>query len=208
MSTGELHREQYSARVPGWQQLDDHCWYAIQIRCQFEKKVAAQLQNKGIETFVPLVSQVHRWSDRRRVVEVPLFPGYGFVRIPFAPDHRIRVLQTAGLTSFVTMNGTPIPVPEKQIEDVRLLLSQRVSSSVYPFVKAGQRVRIRGGCLDGIEGILLQCSKYSSLVISIAAVQSSLAIRVENCDLELIQFLSPTSEFDNNLPEHICNHLL
>jgi transcription antitermination factor NusG len=186
MLTAELNWEQYSARASGWQKLDDPCWYAIQTRCRFEKKVAAQLQNKGVETFVPLVSQVHRWSDRRQVVEVPLFPGYGFVRISDLSAYRLRVLQTAGLTSFVTVNGMPVPVPEKQIEDVRLLLSQGVSSSVSPFVKAGQRVRIRGGCLDGIEGIFLQCNQDSSLVISIAAIQRSLAIRVENYDLELI----------------------
>src|SRR5271167_4021459 len=75
--------------------LGEPCWYAIQTRCRSERKVAAQLQNKGIETFLPLVKQVHHWSDRRQVIEQPLFPGYGFVRLPDSPAQRLRVLQTA-----------------------------------------------------------------------------------------------------------------
>jgi transcription termination/antitermination protein NusG len=81
------------------------------------KNVAVQLEAKGIETFLPFTKQVHRGSDRRQVIELPLFPGYGFVHIPAAPDDSLGVLQTVGLTGFVTMNSTPILVPEKQIED-------------------------------------------------------------------------------------------
>jgi len=66
------------------------CWYAIQTRCRFEKKAATQLQDKGIETFLPLVKQIHHWSDRRQIVEVPLFPGYGFVRLADSPACRLR----------------------------------------------------------------------------------------------------------------------
>ena len=140
-----------TAQIPA-PAAEDNSWYAIQIRIRFEKKVAVQLQAKGIETFLPFIKQVHRWSDRRQVIELPLFPGYGFVRISAAPDHRLRVLQTVGLTEFVTMNGTPIPVPEKQIEDVQLLLSNNLACRAYPFIKVGQRVRIRGGASTGWKG--------------------------------------------------------
>ena len=119
---------------------EELCWYAIQTRCRFERKVAAQLQNKGIETFLPLVKQVHRWSDRRQVIEQPLFPGYGFVRLADSPAQRLRVLQTAGVNGFVMMNGFPVPVPEQQLEDVRLLLAHEIACRAYPFLKAGQRV--------------------------------------------------------------------
>lgn len=95
------------------------CWYAIQTRCRFEKKAASQLQGKGIESFLPLVKQVHRWSDRRQVVEAPLFPGYGFVRLSDSPAGRLRVLQTIGVSGFVMANGIPIPVPEQQLEGKR-----------------------------------------------------------------------------------------
>jgi transcription antitermination factor NusG len=162
------------------------CWYAIQTRCRFEQKAATQLQNKGIETFLPLVKQIHRWSDRRQVVQVPLFPGYGFVRLSDSPTCRLRVLQTVGVTGFVMFSGVPVPVPERQLEDVRVLLANEIACKNYPFLKVGQRVRIRGGCLDGLEGILISENRDHSLVISIEAIQRSLALRIEGFDVEPI----------------------
>ena len=185
MSTAQLNWISETAQIPV-PAAEDYSWCAIQTRVRFEKKVAVQLQAKGIETFLPFIKEVHRWSDRRQVIELPLFPGYGFVRIPAAPDHRLRVLQTAGLTGFVTMNGTPIPVPEKQIEDVQRLLSNNLACRAYPFIKVGQRVRIRGGSLDGVEGMLVSENKDHSLVISIESIQRSLAIRIEGYDVEAV----------------------
>jgi transcription antitermination factor NusG len=185
MSTAQLNWISETAQIP-MLAAEDYSWYAIQTRVRFEKKVAAQLQNKGIETFLPLVKEIHRWSDRRRVIELPLFSGYGFVRIPAEPDHRLRVLQTPGLTGFVTMNGAPIPVPEKQIEYVQLLLSNDIACRACPFVKVGQRIRVRGGCLDGLEGILISENQDHSLVISIGPIQRSIAIRIEDYDVEAV----------------------
>jgi len=159
-------------------------WYAIQTRCRFERKVAAQLQLKAIEIFLPLVKQVHRWSDRRQIVEQPLFPGYGFVRLADSPAQRLRVLQTAGVNGFVMANGFPIPVPDQQIDDVRRLVASEIGCRAHPFLKAGQRVRIRGGCLDGLEGILISENKDHSLVISLDSIQRSLAIRIDGYDVE------------------------
>src|ERR1019366_8561182 len=185
MSTAQLNWNNETAQIPALA-AEHYSWYAIQTRVRFEKKVAFQLQAKGIETFLPFIKQVHRWSDRHQVIELPLFPGYGFVRIPAAPDHRLRVVQTVGLTGFVTMNGAPIPVPEKQIEDVQLLLSNNLPCRTYPFINVGQRVRIRGGSLDGVEGMLVSENKDHSLVISIESIQRSLAIRIEGYDVEAV----------------------
>jgi len=161
-------------------------WYAIQTRCRFERKVAAQLQLKAIEIFLPLVRQVHHWSDRRQIVEQPLFPGYSFVRLADSPAQRLRVLQTAGVNGFVMANGFPIPVPEQQIEGVRRLLANEIACRAYPFLKAGQRVRVRGGCLDGLEGIVISEHKDHSLVISIECIQRSLALRIDGYDVEAV----------------------
>jgi len=162
------------------------CWYAIQMRCRFEQKAATQLHNKGIETFLPLVKEIHRWSDRRQVVQVPLFPGYAFVRLADSAACRLRVLQTVGVNGFVMMNGVPVPVPEQQLEDVRLLLANEIACKAYPFLKVGQRVRIRGGCLEGLEGILISENKDHSLVVSIEAIQRSLVIRIDGYDVEAV----------------------
>ena len=96
------------------------------------------------------------------------------------------MLQTVGLTGFVTTNGAPIPVPERQIEDVQLLLSNNLACRAYPFIKAGQRVRIRRGGLDGVEGMLVSENNDHSLVISIESIQRSLAIRIEGYDVEAV----------------------
>jgi len=165
---------------------EELCWYAVQMRRRFEKKAAAQLRNKGIVTFLPLLKESHRWSDRCQVVEKPLFPGYGFVQLPASPNLRLRVLQTVGVTGFVMMNGAPIPVPEQQVEDVRLLLANEIACRAYPFLKVGQKVRVRGGCLDGLEGILISENKDHSLVISIESIQRSVALRIDGYDVEAV----------------------
>ena len=185
MSTAQLSwiKETVPTPVPA---VTDYCWYAIQTRVRFEKKVAAQLQGKGIEIFLPLIKQVHRWSDRRQVIEIPLFPGYAFVRISCLSESRLWIITTAGVIGFVSMTGRPIPVPKKQIEDIQLLLSNQIFCTVYPFLKVGQRVRIRGGCLDGLEGNLISENKDHSLAISIESIQRSISIRVEGFDVEAV----------------------
>jgi transcription antitermination factor NusG len=160
-------------------------WFALQTRYRFEKKVAAQLAGKGMEVFLPLRKENREWSDRQKVVTVPLFPGYAFVRAARSLALRLLVLQTAGVMGFVSFAGTAAVVPQKQIEDLRLLLAEEVPFSLYPFLQAGQRVRIRGGCLDGVEGLLTQRDK-DKVVISIASIQRSLAIEIRGYEVELI----------------------
>ena len=164
----------------------DYSWYAIQTRIRFEKKVATQLQKKGIEVFLPLIKQVHRWSDRRQVIESPLFPGYGFVHLHLDPKTRLRVVQTAGVFGFVGCNGEVSPIPWKQIEDIQQVLAKDVPCAMYPFLKVGQQVRIRGGSLDGLEGILTERNSGKTLLISVEAIERTIAIQVEGYDIELL----------------------
>lgn len=163
----------------------DAQWYALQLRLQFEKKAEWGLRKKGIETFLPLVKQTHRWSDRSKVVEIPLFAGYVFIRLSLTPPLRIQVLQTAGVVGFVGSKQKPVAVPEKQIEGLRRLLKADVECALRPFLRAGQRVRIRSGALDGLEGILQEDDR-SSLVITIECIHRSLAVKVRGYDLELV----------------------
>jgi transcription antitermination factor NusG len=160
-------------------------WFALQIRYRFEKKVAAQLSTKGMEVFLPLRKENREWSDRQKVVTVPLFPGYAFVHAARSVALRLLVLQTAGVMGFVSFAGTAAVVPQKQIADLQLLLAQEVPFSLYPFLHSGQRVRIRGGCLDGVEGLLTQRDK-GKLVISIESIQRSLAIEIQGYEVDLL----------------------
>jgi transcription antitermination factor NusG len=159
-------------------------WYAIQTRPRHEKVVGQRLQEQAVETFLPVITQIHRWSDRRKAVQVPLFPGYAFVCIPYSAPDRIRVLRTDGVIGFVGTRQGGTPIPEKQIEDIRLLLRSGEVAGSYPFIKVGQRIRIRGGALDGVCGILVAKDGDRTLVISVEPIQRSLAIRIQGYDVE------------------------
>jgi transcriptional antiterminator NusG len=166
--------------------LEPTYWYAVQTRARHEKKVAKQLQEKGVTIFLPLITQTHRWSDRRKVIELPLFPCYAFARLAPSLEMRLSALQTPGVLSIVGAHGMGAPIPDKEIEDIQALLAQNVSSSLYPFIKIGQRVRIRGGCLDGVEGILVVEKSNRRLVVSFELLQRSVSVQIDGYEVEAI----------------------
>jgi len=159
-------------------------WYGIQTRPRHEKIVARRLEERGVATFLPLVTEVHRWSDRKKSVQMPLFSCYVFAR--FMPDRlaRLRVLRVDGVFGLVGAGGEGTPIPDGQIDAVRNLVETQMPWSCHPFLKVGQRVRVRSGALDGLEGILVSRNGDRSLVISIDAIQRSLAVRVEGYQVE------------------------
>ena len=167
-------------------QLAPPQWYAIHTRSQHEKRIEVHLRQRGISTFLPLERQVHRWSDRRKSVEVPLFPCYAFVQIIPSAQTRSAVLRTDGVIGFVGVRGEGTPIPDSEIESVRLLLSRDVPFASYPFLKIGQRVRIRGGSLDGMEGVIVGGRGKRRLVVSVDLIQRSIAIAVEGYDIEAV----------------------
>ena len=162
------------------------CWYAAQTHARAEKKAVTQLQGKGVETFLPTVKEIHRWSDRRQVVEVAMLPGYAFVRAVLTPQTRLKVLQTFGVTSFVSFGGEIPSIPDQQIEEIRLLSENNIGCSETPFIRLGQRVRVLGGCLEGLEGILVSRHGEKALVLSIDSIQRSISIAVGDYTLERI----------------------
>jgi transcription antitermination factor NusG len=161
-------------------------WYAVRTRSRHEKLVARQLENQGIESFLPVVSQVHKWSDRRKQVDSPLFSGYAFLRMIHSSEERVRVLRTQGVVSFVGVHGAGTPIPDHQIEDIKTLVASRMPYQERAFVQVGQRVRVRGGALDGVQGILVAENGDRSLVISVEPIQRSLYVRVAGYDVEAV----------------------
>jgi transcription antitermination factor NusG len=159
-------------------------WYAVQSKYRLEKRVTTELSKKGFETFAPLLEEIHRWSDRSKRVAIPLFSGYLFVHTTLSREVRTRVLRTPGVLRFVEFAGAAAPVPSKQIEDLQTLLQNNIACSLHAFLKVGRRVRIRGGCLDGLEGILEQSGK-KQMVISIDCIERSVAVQIEGYELEL-----------------------
>lgn len=160
------------------------CWYALHTRPRHEKAVVQRLSDRRVETFLPIVTEVHRWSDRKKNVEMPLFGCYVFAK--FAPNkaERLNVLRVDGVLGLVGSHSEGTSIPEEQIEAVRSLVNGTIPWSAYPFLKIGQRVRIRSGALDGMEGILVSRNGSQTLVISVDAIQRSLAVRVEGYQVE------------------------
>jgi len=158
--------------------LEQPRWYAVRTRSRHEKLVARQLENQGIQSFLPVVSKIHQWSDRRKEVQEPLFSGYAFVHLDHSSGDRVRVLKTQGVVNFVGVQGVGIPIPDQEIQNINTLLTSRVSYQERPFLYVGQKVRVCGGALDGLEGILTAENSDRSVVISVGLIQRSLSVRV------------------------------
>jgi transcription antitermination factor NusG len=164
--------------------VENSCWYAIHTRSRHEKRVAAELEQKGLRTFLPLRTEMRNWSDRRMKVEVPLFTCYVFVNITRSPETRVAVLRTPGTLSFVGGNHLESAIPDNEIENLQQILEKKVSFSSHPFLQIGQKVRVRGGALNGVEGILNRINGSDRLVISVQTIQRSLSITVDGYDVE------------------------
>jgi transcription termination/antitermination protein NusG len=161
-------------------------WYALHTRSRHEKIVAQRLAEWGVTTFLPMVTEVRRWSDRKKSVQLPLFGCYMFARFAPSRTDRLRVLGIDGVLRLVGARGEGSPIPDEQVDAVRTLVESELPWSSHPFLKIGQRVRIRSGALDGMEGILVSRNGDSTLVISVDAIQRSLAVRVEGYAVEAV----------------------
>lgn len=183
MSSVIQHHQTDSAVVP-WTAQDGRRWYALHTHARHERVVEHRLREQGIETFLPVVQEVHRWSDRKKTVEVPLFTCYLFVRCALNDKDRTAVHRVDSVLGFVGVRGTGVPIPDVQIESIRTVLTQAPDCRAHPFLKAGQRVRVRGGAMDGVEGVFLSENGDHSLVISVDVIQRSMAVRIDGYDIE------------------------
>ncbi len=175
----------------------EYSWFAVQTKARHEKRVAAELEEKGVVAFLPLCSELHQWSDRRRQVELPLFGTYVFVRIGGEQSSRIKVLQTNSVFRFVGVRGMGSPIPDEQIETLQTIIREKVPFSQHPFLNVGQKVRVRGGSLDSICGVLSAINNDRSLIVSVDSIQRSLAIRIDGgYGVEPIQLRSQGSASD------------
>ena len=159
-------------------------WYAIYTRSRHEKKVAASLEEKRVEVFLPLRSVLSRWKDRRKEVQLPLFSGYLFVRIH--REQRLPVLQTSGVVRFVGNGDGLDPVPEEQIISIQRLMESGLRYDPYPYLKEGMQVRVVRGPLKGVEGILIDKRKKHLLVLSVDMIQQSAAMQVDISDTDVL----------------------
>jgi transcription antitermination factor NusG len=157
-------------------------WYAAYTSANHEKRVAEQLGVREVEHFLPLYASVRRWKDRRVTLQLPLFPGYVFVRM--ALRDRLRVQQVPGVARLVGFHGRPAALPDEQIEALRNGLGNSLAAKPHPYLTAGRRVRVKSGPLAGLQGILVKRKNKARFVVSVELIQRAIAVEMEGADLE------------------------
>jgi transcription antitermination factor NusG len=160
--------------------LDADRWFAVYTRAHHEKNVAEQLRGRDIEHFLPLYTSARRWKDRIKVLQMPLFAGYLFVRV--LPSQFLDVLRTHGVSRLVG-SPKPLPLAEKEIQQLRTWLSLSLAVEPNPYLRVGQLVRVRRGPLTDVEGILVRKKNALRLVVSIDLIQRSVALEIDAADI-------------------------
>ncbi|MBI1787492.1 MAG: UpxY family transcription antiterminator [Acidobacteria bacterium] len=162
-------------------------WYVVQTRSRFEKAVRSELAAQGMENYLPAVTELHQWKDRRKLVDQPLFPGYVFVRFTDAAESRRHVLRIQGVVRLLGGFGGIEPVPDEEIESIQRLLESTQSCFAHPFLREGAWVRVRRGVLRGMEGWLVRVKNRTRLVLSISLLSQSVATEIDAKDVEVIR---------------------
>jgi len=156
-------------------------WYAVYTCTHHERRVAQQLAERQVETFLPLYRSVRRWKDRRKELQLALFPGYVFVHIDV--KHRLQVLQLPGVVNLVSFGGAPAPLPDSEIDILRQGSANPGRITPHPYLKIGRRVRVSSGPFAGTEGILVRRRDGCRVVVSIDLLMRSVAIEVDEADI-------------------------
>jgi transcription antitermination factor NusG len=159
-------------------------WYALYTCANHEKRVAAELHARTVEHFLPLFSSVRRWKDRRVALDLPLFPGYVFVRL--ALRDRMRVVQIPSVVRLVGFSGLPAALPDADMEIIRSGFSGRLRAEPHPFLTVGRRVRITSGPFAGLEGILKRKKRNLRVIVSLELIQRSIAVDVDAADVSAL----------------------
>ncbi|MCB2376589.1 UpxY family transcription antiterminator [Hymenobacter sp. BT635] len=150
-------------------------WYAVYTYPKAEKQAYSKLQALGTESFLPLQTVVRQWSDRKRLIEVPLFPNYIFVKT--TPERRFELLQIRELVRFISFDGRPVAIPEQQITAIRQIVTQprEIVKEVFDY-QMSQKVRVSAGHLQGVEGYVVRKNGAERLVIQIEALRQSFSV--------------------------------
>ena len=152
-------------------------WYGIRVRSKFEQVTLAALEARNVEAFLPLVRQRRRWSDRVKEISMPLFPGYVFCRLNL--EWRLPVLDSPGVVNIVSFGNRPAPIPDEEIEAIRVMLRSSLPILPHPFLASGQKIRIEFGPLAGAEGVVVEVREQYRLVASVTLFQRSVSVELE-----------------------------
>jgi len=169
----------------------DAAWCAVYTRHQHEKAVTAMLLVKGFEVFLPLYESTRKWKDRRKLLSLPLFPGYVFVR--GALERRLPILTTPGVHMIISRGESVATIPEEEIESIRRTIDGKFRVEPHPFLRCGERVRVMRGSLAGVEGILTRKKNLCRLVLSVEMLTQAVAVEIDAHDVEPVNGRTPIS---------------
>jgi transcription antitermination factor NusG len=163
----------------------DSPWWALYTRHQHEKTVADMLTAKGLEVFLPLYESVHRWKDRRKLVELPLFPCYVFVR--GGHNRKLQVVSTPGVHMILSRGERIAIIPEDEIQAIRTTVEGPYAIEPHPYLKCGERVRVTRGSLEGVVGVLVRRKNLCRLVLSVDMLAQSVGVEIDAADVEPVE---------------------
>jgi transcription antitermination factor NusG len=157
-------------------------WWALYTRHQHEKTVATMLSAKGFEVFLPLYESTRLWRDRSKIITLPLFPCYVFLRGGL--NRRLQVVTTPGVHMVLLCGERVAVIPEAEIQAIRRAVEGPFRVEPHPFLKCGERVRVTRGSLEGVEGILVRKKNLYRLVLSVDMMAKSVAMEIDATDVE------------------------
>ncbi len=156
---------------------DGNHWYAVRVKPNCERVAASSLSSKGFEHCLPVHREEKRWSDRHKIIERPLFPGYVFCRFDFG--RRVAVLSTPGVMHVVCFGGVPAPIEPAEIAAVRAVVTSGLAVEPWPYLENGQRVCIDKGPIAGVSGVVLDSKPGRRLIVSVTMLRRSVAVEVD-----------------------------
>lgn len=162
-----------------------HPWFALRVRAGNESMVAGLLSAKGYVCLLPKYQCRRVWSDRIKLIELPLFPAYLFSQ--FDVNNRLPILMTPGVIQIVGIRKSPVPVADAEIAALQALGRSALPSQPWPFLQVGDRVRVNYGPLRGVEGILLHMKKHHKIVLSVSLLQRSVAVEIDSAWVSFVQ---------------------
>ncbi len=151
-------------------------WYVVYLRSRHEKRVHEKLLLRGIESFQPTIAEVRQWSDRKKIIEVPLFPGYDFVRIDLR--EKVKVMEVEGVVRFVSIRNRPTPVPDEQVGALKKVLVSPATLRKEWDIHRGQDVEVIGGPFAGVRGTILREKGLTRVVIAIDCIEQAVSVEV------------------------------
>jgi transcription antitermination factor NusG len=156
--------------------IADPKWYVLRVKPRHEQTSAAYLEARGLEHMAPTYRALRRWSDRSKQLDLPLFPGYLFCR--FVPSQKLSILTVPGVYAIVSFGKLEIPVDDHEIANIQALMRSGLDFGPWPYLRAGDPVRIESGCLAGVFGTVIRLKDTCRVIVSVELLQRSVAVEI------------------------------